>query len=391
MTQCPQGFSLNREIGVCDCIQFLLKREITCFIDDQAFKRTPPVWIGYQHESKLILAHDSCPLDYCSRNITRFKLSSIDSQCQFNRSGIICGKCKEGLSVVFGNSQCKYCSNSFIALVLVFIFAGFALVLILIYCNLTVADGTLNGLIFYVNIIRIHHTILFPSGHINIVTIIIAWLNLDIGIELCFYDGFDTYTRTWLQFLFPVYVWFIIIIIIVASWYSTIVAKTVGSNSIPVLATLLLMSYKLQRTILESLSFTIIYTSNEDEFYVWIYDGNVMFLGVKHALLATMACVFLLAFIIPFTVIVLCGPVFQKKCSHTMLKLKMTPINDAYQGPYKVKYRWWTGAMLFIRSILLFLFGINILGNPRINNLLLIVSTCILLLGIINVELWYNL
>ena len=100
--------------------------------------------------------------------------------------------------MVFGNSQCKHCSNSFIALVLAFIFAGFALVLVLMYCNFTVADGTLmNGLIFYVNIIRIHHTILFPSGHINIVTVIIAWLNLDLGIELCFYNGFDTYTRTW--------------------------------------------------------------------------------------------------------------------------------------------------------------------------------------------------
>ena len=382
MTECPRGFSLNREKIVCDCIHFLQKRNIVCFIDDQVFERTPPVWIGYQNESKLILAHNSCPLDYCSRNMTRFKLSSVDNQCQFNRSGIICGKCKEGLSVVFGNSQCEHCSNSFIALLLVFVLAGFALVLVLIYCNLTVADGTLNGLIFYVNIVRIHHTILFPSGHTNIVTVIIAWLNLDLGIELCFYNGFDTYTRTWLQFLFPVYVWIIIIIITVASWYSTTVAKIVGSNSIPVLATLLLISYtKLQRTVLESLSFTIIHTNDEDKVLVWIYDGNVLFLGVKHAFLATMACVFLLVFIIPFTAIVLCGPVFQMKCSRMMLKLKVTPINDAYQGPYKVKYRWWTGAMLLIRSILLFLFGVNILGNPRIN-LLLIVSTCILLLGI---------
>ena len=156
--------------------------------------------------------------------------------------------------MVFGNSQCKHYSNSFIALIILFIFAGFALVLVLIYCNLTVADGTLNGLIFYANIIRIHYTIFFPSRHINIVTVIIAWLNLDLGIELCFYDGFDTYTRTWLQFLFPVYVWIIIIIIIVASWYSTTVAKIFSSNSVPVLAMLLLMSYtKLQRVILESI------------------------------------------------------------------------------------------------------------------------------------------
>ena len=382
MTQCPLGFYLNRQRLVYDCIPFLQERDITCFIDDQRFERNPPVWIGYINESGLILAHNTCPLDYCSRNVTDFHLSRVDKQCQFNRSGIICGQCENGLSVVFGTSKCKKCSNSFIALLLPFIFAGFFLVLVLIYCNLTVADGSLNGLIFYANIIRIHHTILFPSGQINVITVIIAWINLDLGIEICFYNGFDVYTKTWLQFLFLAYVWIIIIIIIVSSWHSTTVAKIVGSNSIPVLATLLLLSYtKLQRTILECLSFTVIQTHKNEEFFVWLYDGNVPFLSVRHVLLLAVACLFLLVFIIPFTVIVMCGPLFQMKCSRMMLKLKLTPINDAYQGPYKIKYRWWTGTMLLVRSLLLLLFAVNILGNLRLN-LMLIISTCVLLLGV---------
>ena len=382
MTRCPLGFYLKRQTFVCDCIPFLQERGIKCFIDDQQFQRTPPVWIGYLNETGLILAHNNCPLDYCSRSTEKFKLVSVDGQCQFNHSGILCGQCEDGLSVVFGSSKCKNCSNSFIALVLAFVLAGFALVLVLIYCNLTVADGSLNAVIFYANIVRIHHRILFPSGHINPITVIIAWINLDLGIEFCFYDGFDTYARTWLQFVFPAYVWLIIVIIIISSWYSTTAAKIVGSNSIPVLATLLLLSYtKLQRTVLECLSFTVIETQKNDTFYVWLYDGNVPFISIKHAFLMTVACLFLLVFIIPFTVIVLCGPIFQMKCSHMMLRLKLSPINDAYQGPYKVKYRWWTGIMLLVRSLLLFLFGVNILGNPRVN-LLLIVSTCVMLLGV---------
>ena len=32
-----------------------------------------------------------------------------------------------------------------------------------------------------------------------------AWLNLDFGIESCFFVGVDAYWKTWLQFLF--YIW----------------------------------------------------------------------------------------------------------------------------------------------------------------------------------------
>ena len=90
---------------------------------------------------------------------------------------------------------------------------------------------------------------------------------------------------------------------------------------------------------------------------------------------------FTCVFVIPFTIVVMFGHFFQQKCSSMMLRFKLTPINDAYQGPYKVKYRWWTGLMLVIRSVLLLLFGVNVLGNPQIN-LLLIVSSCVLLLGV---------
>ena len=229
---------------------------------------------------------------------------------------------------------------------------------------------------------RIHHAIIFPPGDTNVVTVLTAWLNLDLGIELCFYNGFDVYTRTWLQFIFPVYIWVIIVMTIVFGWYSTVIARIVGSNSVPVLATLLLMSYtKLQCTILESLSFTIVKSHLGQNLYVWLYDGNVLYFGIKHIFLVLIACIFAIGFTIPFTLIVLCGPVLQIKCSRLMLKSKLTPINDAYQGPYKTKYRWWTGVMLLVRTVLILFFTLNILGNQRMN-LLFIVTVCIIILGL---------
>ena len=73
--------------------------------------------------------------------------------------------------------------------------------------SLTGVIGTINGLIFYANVIAVNQSIFFPSEDTNLLTIFGAWLNLDLGIETCFYDGMDAYARVWLQFVFPVYVW----------------------------------------------------------------------------------------------------------------------------------------------------------------------------------------
>ena len=37
-------------------------------------------------------------------------------------------------------------------------------------------------------------------------SVFLALLNLDFGIETCFYNGMDAYGKTWLQFVIPVYI-----------------------------------------------------------------------------------------------------------------------------------------------------------------------------------------
>jgi len=97
----------------------------------------------------------------------------------------------------------------------------------------------LNGLIFYANIVKANEYILLPHEQTNPLTVFKAWLNLDLGIETCFIDGLSAYSKTWLQFAFLLYIWSIIIL----AKYSDEVAKVMGNNSVPVLATLFLFSY----------------------------------------------------------------------------------------------------------------------------------------------------
>ena len=98
-------------------------------------------------------------------------------------------------------------------------------------------------MIFYANVKAVNRSTFFPSEGDNILTIFIAWLNLDLGIETCFYDGMDTYGQVWLQFVFPVYVWTLVGLIILASHVSQRLAKLFGINPISVLTTLFLLSY----------------------------------------------------------------------------------------------------------------------------------------------------
>lgn len=382
--ECPIGFHLKQVSMRCDCNHFLEEYSVACFIDEDInnIERTSPVWIGYDKIRGRILAHDSCPFGYCTLDSVNLSLlHGTDLQCQLGHSGILCGGCKENLSAVFGNQACRVCSNKYLSLLLVFFLAGLVLVAVMIYGNLTISQGKFNGLILYANIVRVHHSVFFPPQHVNVITVFIAWLNLDLGIETCFYNKMDAYTRVWLQYAFPAYIWLLVLSIIILGHYFKFAAKLFGSNAIQVLATLLLLSYtKIQRIVLESWSSTLVRHEN-GSMYVWLIDGNVQFLKGKHIFLALMSLVALVFFLIPFTLIILCEYPLQSKCGTYMLRYKLTPLIDAYQGPYKTKFRWWTGAMLLLRSSLLLASGINIFGDPSLN-LELILSLCVVMLGI---------
>ena len=130
----------------------------------------------------------------------------MDSQCTANRSGILCGHCKDNFSLVLGSNRClPDCSYNSLSLFVVLVFAGITLVLFIKIANLTISQGTLNGLIFYANIIGASQFIFFPNSEIRLVNFLatfIAWVNLDLGIQTCFLPGMGSTTKAWLQFVF---------------------------------------------------------------------------------------------------------------------------------------------------------------------------------------------
>ena len=209
---CPVGFEPSpgpTEIDcICECDQTLRQHRITsCSSESETILVETNTWIGlsnYSNETGFVI-HD-CVFDYCVEKPVNISLSSPDSadeQCAYNRTGNLCGMCQEDLSLVFGSTHCQECSDNYISLLIHFALVGIALVVFILLLNLTVATGTIHGLIFYANILTANHSLFLPPSTSNFLTVFISWLNLDLGIETCFYDGMDSYGKFLLQLAFP--------------------------------------------------------------------------------------------------------------------------------------------------------------------------------------------
>ncbi len=258
-----------------------------------------------------LATNDYCPLDYCNPTFQDIKSHSNhldqDEQCQYNRTGILCGSCPEGWSLVLGTSQCrKKCSNVWLLLILPFALAGLLLVAVIHFLNLTVTMGTVCGLIFYANIVQDYSVVLLSTHPIPGLTLILqvflSWLNLDLGISTCFYDGMGAFGKTVLLFVFPIYIWLISATISNRYIYFT---RLVGENAVKVLATLFLLSYsKMLRVTIGSLNFKIvnIFTHNSTETKVrWILDGNIPYFDPqRHLVLFVIAIVCIIWNATPF-------------------------------------------------------------------------------------------
>ena len=354
---CPLGFDLLE--SQCSCNSLLQQiPTVECDIQTQSISRHGFVWVGlYNINSSIIAASQYCPLKYCKEEPVQLNFDSNEnvSQCNFRRSGVLCGGCQIELSLALGSDQCLPCSNMYLLLILPFALAGLLLVFLIKSLDLTVCHGAINGMIFFVNIINANKSFLFNHTTNNPILMFIAWFNLDLGIETCFYDGLTAYARTWLQFLFPFYMWSIAGGIIILARYSQRIAKLSGNTGVPVLSTLFLLSYaKLFNTIISVVSYTTLYTTDGPK-HVWSSDGNLQYLGLKHSFLFVMAISVLLFLWLPYTVILLFGRQLHKIKFHLLNRylLKLKPFLDANYAPLNSHHEYWFGVTLIVKATVL--------------------------------------
>ena len=156
LLDCPQGY-IRTQTGRCDCITALKAIGIyNCSIYDT----TPYVthsgnqWIQLLNNSDSILTSKFCPFNYCKRETMNMNLNIPDEQCALGHTGTLCGACPSNLSLAIGSSRCLECPENYhMMLLIAFAAAGVLLVMLIKILDLTATKGTINGLIFYANII----------------------------------------------------------------------------------------------------------------------------------------------------------------------------------------------------------------------------------------------
>ena len=354
---CPVGFQSNNEsLTRCECICDFPYITKCNFTTSSIIRENTNSWITYINDTDPpgYVIHPNCPFDYCLPQTDNVSMNlnlpnGADAQCAFNRTGTLCGACQEHLSLSLGSSRCLPCPSHwpavFVVILLAAIIAGVLLVTALLALNMTVAVGLINGFIFYANIMSANSAVFFPSSEPSFPTVFVAWLNLDLGIDVCLFDGLDTYIKTWLQLAFPVYIISLVVIIIIVSEYSTRFAALIGrKDPIATLATLILLSYaKLLSITITALSSADIIFPDRSQETVWLSDGNVKYFQGKHAALVIVALLIILVGV-PYTILLLFWQWIVHAPRWKVFKwtrnTKLNAFIAAYHVPYNSKYRY---------------------------------------------------
>lgn len=384
---CPPFFTHSHAKKMCVCLEMFPESdsEVKCHMHRGYIYVKGNLYLGYYDNCAYL--YYNCPFDYCTVDDVIITNETQNNQCANNRVGLLCGQCPPGYSLQLGSNGCALCTNMFLFLLLAFALAGIVLVWFISFFNLTVSIGALNGLIFYANVVHVNKHTLYPRLHMqNSLTIFIAWLNLDLNIETCFFDGLNQFSKTLLQFVFPIYLWLLAILAIYLSRKFSFMYRILGPHSTPALATLFLLSFtKLLNNNIQIFSLTRVKyqcgNASPEYFQIWLPDANIPYLGLRHGILFALALISELFLILPYSILLFGMPWLQRLTHFRLLRwiVRLKPFLDAYMGPFNNKSRYWVGLLLFGRTLVLIGFSLDRSFSPHLN--LMVMSLCAMVLA----------
>ena len=383
---CPLGFELIEQGGQYKCNYSTLFHyhlgafscTIECDITTRTISKSAPIWFGcYDSENHSLINNDSlcetlvvshmcvyyCSLTPHSSNVSVYKL---DKQCIRGRTGVLCGACKPGLSHILGLShECRKCTDKRLFLYIPSVLSsGVLIVCLLTLLNLTITEGTVNGIIFYATFLFTCRNYFFPrnsqyhvgKGFSRAFWLFIAWLNLDSGFDACAYDGMTGYQYIWLTFGFVFYLLFIQALMITLSRKFIFFTRLFGRNVLKVLATLLILTHsQLMYACFHSFQYARLFVSTQNRITlvnVWSFDGNIPYFGFKHCTLFLLATICLF-FMLLFTICLLFIQCLQKHSDRWYLRWveRLRPFFEAFTGPCHDEYCFWPGLLHLLRTV----------------------------------------
>ena len=354
--ECPIGFSLQNVSGLfaCTCGKFFNKspivEDLRCDMVSGKIERIDvQSWLSVINNR--VEYTKLCLPEYCNNIVSKFRPTDLNVLCNHRHTGRACSMCVDGLGKTFGSKVCRKCSNIWLVTILLYAILGIILVLIIHLLKLTVTMGTINGLIFFCNVMSINESLFFDPSEFSFIRLFISVINLDLGFEMCFYREMSEIAKTGLQFVFPLYLWLLMFIIIMVGKHYVRTRKSTYS-AVPVLATLILLSYSkiLRTTISVFSSVTVHYSTNDSnfsrsqQFIAWQPDPNIIYLEGTHIVLFLVALVFTVVFILPLAFAL----TFPKVVLRSKKLSYFFPLLDCIYAPYNNQYRYWFGVRIIV-------------------------------------------
>ena len=302
---------------------------------------------------------------------------SSDDLCATNRMGFLCAKCKTNSSFNFNAHRCvpmKSCNEGNISL-LVFIhllfwaFIGAAAVFVLKY-HLRVGSGHLYCLVYYFALLRymvqtsLHNE--YPDTLIHILASPFDLYPDFIDLNVCLTRGFSSAAVLALHYIHPVILACLLTAIVIA--FRLLNREEAKKRLVQAICIFLFLSFTTltETSLLLLRPVTYIDHSNTSydeghlEYYVQESTG-FFFTTKQHVYYVVLACLTLLLYSIPFTLLVLFSPyLFMKEVRLTSW---LRPVFEEFQLCYKKRYRSFAGFYIVCRMVL---FGIPLIGYEQV-------------------------
>ena len=369
LTECLFGFVYTyteAERGDCQCSKATASSKVTCDEALKVFNVTKGWWVGNDSQEGTGLVYTQCMFDYCAVQTEDVKSvtvqpQALDDQCTNHRTGLLCGSCQDGYSAVFGSNRCMKCTNSYLGLLVFFAAAGIGIIAVILLLRITVSDGYINGVIFYASIVSSYES--------SAAFIPVSLLNLDIGVETCFYDGMTQLDRAGLRLVFPIYLFILMSMFIWLASRSITLSQWLAKSSFTptkLLATIITLSYNsITQSCFQILGFIKVTVYQEDGsssiIRPWAMDPSVEYFSPLHTFLFVISVALLVIFVIPVPILLILPRAFR-----AVWKLK--PLYDAFVDPLKDKFAFWIGFRFILRIIF---YIIASFSEPPLNLLLL--------------------
>ncbi len=378
--ECGLGFIFNSDTQTCVCLPELEIVDVIC--DDNSLQLTKTredLWVGPLNDDGL-LGVVTCPLLYCGINTnTIIPIEQgrpiFNAQCdpRLFRTGVACGDCQEGRSLVLATTRCLKCTNKSILLFPVFLILGIILIVFIYYIDISIAVGLLNGAIFFSNLITLYAGFLFPAtfGGAGFISII-SFLSLNFGIEACLYSGMGAIDRLLWQVSFPIYLFALMFLIIVLARTRVLsrIQNHAGLSAVRVFSTLLILCYVSFLQVASQLfGFVNIRTIEDEITFRWTLQPSLEYFSGANVLLIIAAIFLIVIYLVPFPMLLL----FPSLVFRSKYLSKLKPLYDSFWHPFEPKYRWWLGFRLIFRWIpFLFTFLVPVPTNLLVTDLMLL-------------------